>query len=150
MLDIQVPGRGQHLVGGGGRNDGYRVTLGQVGINQGTRFRVDQAGDLPGVELFAHVEVGLFFDAAHELGVDRHHAGKSQTPQTETPHGPHEFEELPGRQVTTAELFADKGCRRVAGDERAVKIENGGDFRAVRRGFDILEELVDGGHVAYL
>ena len=85
-----------HLVGCGGRDNGHRVAFGQMRVHQRPRFRVDKARYLLGVELLAHLVIGLFLNTAHELGVNCHHAGETQVAQAKIGHGAHQLDEFPG------------------------------------------------------
>ena len=146
MFDAQVGRRRLDLVGRGGGNDGYRVSPGDMSRYQGARFGIDQACDLPGIELLAHVVVGALLDAAHELGVDGHQPGKAEVAKTETGHRRHYLCQLPRRQVAAPDLLPDEGGGGVAGDDGAVKIEYGGDFRASGCRLDVLQKFTNRSH----
>ena len=107
-----------------------QLALGQVGVHQGARFGVDTACYLLLVELFPHLVVAVFHYAPHELGIHCHHGGETHIAHAETGHSGHQFDEIPGRKVSPTQLFADKDGRGVAGDKRAVEIENCSDLRA--------------------
>ena len=110
MINAQACSGVFYLIRRGGRYDGNSVPFGLVCFYECARFRVDEAGDLFGIQLSSHLVIGLFLNATHELGVDGHHAREPHIAEPKIGHGPHQFDKLAHGQIAAFELFADKGC----------------------------------------
>ena len=94
MINAQVCCCVLYLIWCGGRDDSYSVPFGLMCFYECAGFRVDEAGDLFGIELPSHLAVGLLLNAAHKLGGNRHHTRKSHIAESKIGHGPHQCDQL--------------------------------------------------------
>ena len=146
MLNTQVGGRGGYLIRGGRGDNRHCVAPGDMRVYQRARFGVDQASNLLEVQFLCHFCVGTFVYAAHKLRVNRHQSREAEAAQAKARHGADYFHQLPGRDVAAPDLFPDKGCGGIAGNNGAVKIKDRGDLGAAGRRLNVFQKCLEGAH----
>ena len=139
MLDIEIAGGCFDLVDRRGRDDGNRMALGAMGFNQRPRFRIDFPRDIFCVKLFAKFEIAFFGDALHEFRSAGHQPRKAHISGSILCHHVDRFDDFFGGHFPPFDFLPQHRGGRITSDDRAIKIEQGGDMRAFRSVQNVLQ-----------